>query len=75
MGVLDVFEGKALLVKSTEGGRPCTRDHGGHLVNERGYLVTKEGHICNRQGRVLFHKDHLKAGDFPKFFSFTKFSR
>lgn len=75
MGVLDVFEGKALLAKSTENGRPCTRDQGGHLVNERGYLITKEGHICNRQGRVLFHKDHLKAGDFPKFFNFTKFSR
>lgn len=26
MGVLDVFEGKALLAKSTENGRPCTRD-------------------------------------------------
>lgn len=75
MGVFDTFEGKCLLVKSIENGKTCTKDRSGHLVNEKGYLVTKEGHVCNRQAKVLFHKDHLKAGDFPKFFSFTKFSK
>lgn len=48
------------------------KDASGRLVNERGYLVTREGHICNRSGKVLFDKDALKGGEFPKFFHYSK---
>lgn len=51
------------------------KDAAGRLVNERGYLVTREGHICNRSGKMLFPKEALKGGEFPKFFHFTKFPR
>ena len=51
------------------------KDKTGHLVNEKGYLVTKEGSICSRNGQVLFKKDHLKLGDFPKIFAFSEFDK
>jgi hypothetical protein len=51
------------------------KDAAGRLVNERGYLVTREGHICSRSGKVLFQKESLKGGEFPKFFHFTKFPK
>ncbi len=52
-----------------------TKDAAGRLVNERGYLVTREGHICNRAGKILFQKECLKGGEFPKFFHFSKFPK
>ena len=49
-------------------------DKGGNLVNKKGYLVNKNGDIVNRDGHVLFAKECLKNGEFPKLFPFTKFS-
>lgn len=48
------------------------KDQSGRTVNERGYLVTREGHVCNRAGQVLFEKETLKGGEFPKLFQFSK---
>jgi hypothetical protein len=44
-------------------------------VNEKGYLITKDGNVCNRIGQVLFKKEHLKFGDFPKIFAFSEFDK
>ena len=49
-------------------------DNVGRRVNEKGYLIDKDGNIIDREGRKIFLKEHLKNGEFPKFFLFTKFN-
>ena len=49
-------------------------DNVGRPVNERGYLVDQDGDILDRKGKVIFLKAHLKDGEFPKLFLFTKFN-
>jgi hypothetical protein len=49
-------------------------DKAGYLVNEKGYIINRDGHICTRQGKVFFLKQHLKEGEFPKIFPFTRFN-
>ena len=49
-------------------------DKAGFMVNQKGYVVTRDGHICTRDGKVLFLKSHLKNGEFPKIFPFTRFN-
>lgn len=71
MGVLEVFEGRCLFQKS----QGTFKDKTGHLVNDNGYLITKQGHICSRNGQVLFQREHLKFGDFPKIFAFSDFDK
>jgi hypothetical protein len=55
-------------------GNEVTVDRAGYMVNGKGYIVNSEGSICNRQGKVLFHVSHLKNGEFPKIFPFTRFN-
>lgn len=55
-------------------GNSTYKDLSGHLVNENGYLINSDGHICNRKGKILFSKNELKNGEFPKIFSFSKFN-
>lgn len=62
MGVFDNFDGAF-----------PDKDRSGHQVNDRGYLVNAQGDVVDRDGQVLFAKSQTKGGEFPKFFSFTKF--
>ncbi len=58
--------------ESNENGASVYQDLAGHLVNEKGYLITTEGHICTRNGKLIFIKDELKNGEFPKIFPFSR---
>lgn len=49
-------------------------DRAGFMVNSKGYIINNEGSICTRQGKVLFSARHLKNGEFPKIFPFTRFN-
>ena len=49
-------------------------DNAGRKVNERGYLVDEDGNIIDREGKRIWQKEHLKNGEFPKIFLFTKFN-
>ena len=42
-------------------------------MNAKGYLVDAQGNVVNKEGKKLFDKKHLKEGEFPKIFPFTKF--
>lgn len=44
------------------------------MVNHKGYIINREGSICTRQGKVFFFSRHLKDGEFPKIFPFTRFN-
>lgn len=59
--------------RTVKGDIQC-KDLSGHLVNENGYLINQEGHIVNRKGKMLFSKQELKNGEFPKIFPFSKFN-
>ena len=48
-------------------------DNVGRKVNEKGYLIDQDGNIIDREGRKVWHGDHLKNGEPPKIFLFTKF--
>lgn len=76
MGVLDRDpEGKLIFLQSEdEAGRGTVIDQGGSLVNNKGYIVNDRGDICSRQGPILFEKETLKNGEFPKFFPFSRFN-
>ena len=76
MGVFDRdTNGKIqLLLGKDERGKDVYVDKAGFMVNQKGYIVTRDGHICTREGKVLFLKSHLKAGEFPKIFPFTRFN-
>ena len=63
-----------LLLGKDERGKDVFVDKAGFMVNQRGYIVTRDGHICTREGKVLFLKAHLKNGEFPKIFPFTRFN-
>ena len=49
-------------------------DNLGRRVNEKGYLIDSEGNIIDREGKRIFAREHLKKGEFPKIFLFTKFN-
>ena len=76
MGVFDRdSNGKIqLLTGKDERGQNVTVDKAGFMVNHQGYIVTKEGHVSTRQGKILFLKNQLKNGEFPKIFPFTRFN-
>ena len=76
MGVFDRdSKGKIqLLTGRDERGQNVTVDKAGFMVNNQGYIVTKEGHISTRLGKILFWKNQLKNGEFPKIFPFTRFN-
>ena len=48
-------------------------DNVGRKVNPKGYLVDDEGNLIDREGRKIWQKEHLKNGEPPKYFLFTKF--
>lgn len=76
MGVFDreASENIKFLRGKDENGRDVAVDKAGYMVNNKGYIINKEGCICTRQGRVLFLASHLKNGEFPKIFPFTRFN-
>ena len=49
-------------------------DETGRLVNDRGYLIDDHGNIVDKDKKKLFDAKHLKNGEFPKIFPFTKFN-
>lgn len=49
-------------------------DNAGRPVNEKGYLIDEGGNIIDREGRKIWARDHLKNGEPPKIFLFTKFN-
>ena len=55
-------------------GKITFKDLSGHLVNDKGYLINTAGDIVTRKGKVLFVNKHLKNGEFPKIFPFSKFN-
>lgn len=46
----------------------------GRRVNEKGYLVDERGNVIDKNGKVIFSQNHLKQGEPPKIFGFTKFN-
>lgn len=77
--IIGVFDrdarGKIKLIKKKDkNGKDIFVDKGGYQVNSRGYIINSVGHICTRGGRKLFHREHLKSGEPPKFFPFTRFN-
>lgn len=76
MGVLDRDpSGKLMFLRSeNEQGKGTVIDKAGNLVNNKGYIVNERGDICSRQGPVLFRKETLANGEFPKFFPFSRFN-
>ena len=49
-------------------------DNKGRRVNEKGYLVDNQGNVVDKDGKKIFEKRHLKNGEIPKIFPFTKFN-
>ena len=49
-------------------------DNKGRKVNEKGYLIDDQGNIIDKGGKKIFEKKHLKNGEFPKIFPFTRFN-
>lgn len=76
MGVFDRDSAGSiqLLLGKDERGKEVYVDKAGFMVNQKGYIVTRDGHICTRDGKSLFLKAHLKNGEFPKIFPFTRFN-
>ena len=76
MGVYDRdITGKIKLNKGKdEKGKDVMVDKAGYMVNQKGYIINRDGNICTRQGKVLFLNKHLRDGEFPKIFPFTRFN-
>lgn len=47
-------------------------DDKGRRVNEKGYLIDKKGNIIDKDGKKIFDEKHLKNGEPPKIFKFSK---
>ena len=43
-------------------------------MNTRGYLIDEAGNIIDKERKKLFDAKHLKNGEFPKIFPYTKFN-
>ena len=48
-------------------------DNVGRKVNHKGYLIDSDRNIIDREGRKVWQGNHLKNGEPPKIFLFTKF--
>ena len=72
MGVFDKDANRNIMPQRGDGGHLV--DNVGRRVNEKGYLVDSDGNIIDREGKRIFVKEHLKNGEFPKIFLFTKFN-
>ena len=71
MGQFDKDEHGRIIHKSTPQG---LTDNLGRRCNEKGYLTDGPGNIIDKTGKQLWRKEHLKNGEFPKIFPFTKFN-
>ena len=73
--VIGVFDkdanGNIILQRGAAG---AFTDNVGRIVNEKGYLIDSDGNIIDREGKSIFSVKHLKNGEFPKIFLFTKFN-
>ena len=72
MGVFDKDANRNIIVQRSENGTLV--DNVGRRVNDKGYLIDTDGNIIDREGKRIFVKEHLKNGEFPKIFLFTKFN-
>mmetsp|Transcript_22416 Transcript_22416/g.27588 ORF Transcript_22416/g.27588 Transcript_22416/m.27588 type:complete len:387 (+) Transcript_22416:7037-8197(+) len=72
IGVFDKDANRNIIPQRSEAGYFV--DNVGRRVNEKGYLVDSDGNIIDREGKRIFVKEHLKNGEFPKIFLFTKFN-
>jgi hypothetical protein len=65
--------GKIMPVTSKDGTQ--LQDNLGRRCNEKGYLVDRNGNVMDdKTGRVWWLAKHLKNGEFPKIFPYTKFN-
>lgn len=72
MGVFDKDANRNIIVQRSDNGTLV--DNVGRRVNDKGYLIDTDGNIIDREGKRIFVKEHLKNGEFPKIFLFTKFN-
>ena len=72
IGVFDKDANGNIILQRGKGG--SYNDNMGRQVNEKGYLIDIDGNIIDREGKRIFVKEHLKNGEFPKIFLFTKFN-
>jgi hypothetical protein len=74
MGVFNKDEnGKIMPVTSKDGTH--LQDNLGRRTNEKGYLIDRNGNVMDdKTGRVWWLAKHLKNGEFPKIFPYTKFN-
>mmetsp|Transcript_47785 Transcript_47785/g.64798 ORF Transcript_47785/g.64798 Transcript_47785/m.64798 type:complete len:286 (-) Transcript_47785:1639-2496(-) len=73
MGLFDKdITGNILPIRAPDGDYLI--DNNGNRVNEKGYLVDPQGNIIDKEGKKLFDAKHLKNGEPPKIFPFTKFN-
>lgn len=75
--VMGIFEkdsqGRIVPTQSQRGGGGLV-DTTGRKVNEKGYLVDASGNVIDCNGKLLWRVEHLKNGEFPKIFPFSKFN-
>lgn len=73
MGVMNKDEnGNIMPIQNRDGH---LEDNIGQRVNEKGYTIDRNGNIVDpSNGRVLWLHKHLKNGEFPKIFPYTKFN-
>ena len=72
IGVFDKDANGKIMLQRGENG--LLLDNVGRRVNSKGYLIDYDGNIIDRESRVIFVREHLKNGEFPKIFLFTKFN-
>ena len=72
IGVFDKDANGNIILQRGAGG--SYTDNVGRSVNEKGYLIDSDGNIIDREGKNIFSNKHLKNGEFPKIFLFTKFN-
>jgi hypothetical protein len=64
---------KIMLIQSKDGKN--FEDNNGRLVNEKGYLIDRNGNVIDAENKkVWWLLKHLKHGEFPKIFPYTKFN-
>jgi len=71
MGQFDKDAHGRIVPKDTKAG---LTDNLGRRVNDKGYLIDEQGNIIDINGTKLWRREHLKNGEFPKIFPFTKFN-
>ena len=73
MGIMSKDENGNIMPIQNKDGH--LEDNTGQRVNERGYTVDRNGNIIDPSNqRVLWLAKHLKNGEFPKIFPYTKFN-